>query len=93
MAGVLSRNVEHSTVGARPLVRVYSPVQMRTLMDEAGFLTPLEHFSLATPGSGSCHTTSLRRHPSAGRFLSLEQSHSTVTTERQREQASTNAYY
>jgi ubiquinone/menaquinone biosynthesis C-methylase UbiE len=37
MAGVLSRNVEHSTIGARPLVRVYSPRQVRRALRAAGF--------------------------------------------------------
>jgi len=37
MAGVLSRNVEHSTIGARPLVRVYSPRQLRRALRGAGF--------------------------------------------------------
>jgi ubiquinone/menaquinone biosynthesis C-methylase UbiE len=37
MAGVLSRNVEFSQVGARPLVRVYSPRQVRRALRAAGF--------------------------------------------------------
>jgi len=37
MAGVLSRGVEYSTTDARPLVRVYSPRQVRRLMRGAGF--------------------------------------------------------
>lgn len=37
MEGVLSRNVERSSIGARPLVRVYTPRQMRALMELAGF--------------------------------------------------------
>jgi ubiquinone/menaquinone biosynthesis C-methylase UbiE len=37
MAGVLSRNVECSSIAARPLVRVYSPREMRALMRAAGF--------------------------------------------------------
>jgi SAM-dependent methyltransferase len=37
MAGVLSRNVEFSTIGARPLVRVYSPRQVRRALRAAGF--------------------------------------------------------
>ncbi|HEX7291847.1 MAG TPA: methyltransferase domain-containing protein [Conexibacter sp.] len=37
MAGVLSRNVEHSSIGARPLVRVYSPRQTRRALRAAGF--------------------------------------------------------
>jgi ubiquinone/menaquinone biosynthesis C-methylase UbiE len=38
MAGVLSRGVERSSIGARPLVRVYSPVEVRRLMQQAGFV-------------------------------------------------------
>jgi len=38
MAGVLSRGVEYSSIGARPLVRVYSPKQLQTLMKRAGFV-------------------------------------------------------
>ena len=37
MAGVLSRGVEYSSIHARPLVRVYSPKHMRTLMQSSGF--------------------------------------------------------
>jgi ubiquinone/menaquinone biosynthesis C-methylase UbiE len=47
MEGVLSRGVEYSSIGARPLVRVYSPKQMRHLMTEAGFAgasTTVRHF-------------------------------------------------
>jgi ubiquinone/menaquinone biosynthesis C-methylase UbiE len=47
MAGVLSRGVEVSSVGARPLVRVYSPRQMRRLLTSAGFTsvaTTVRHF-------------------------------------------------
>jgi ubiquinone/menaquinone biosynthesis C-methylase UbiE len=36
MEAVLS-HVEHSTVGARPLVRVYTPRQTRRLLEDAGF--------------------------------------------------------
>jgi len=39
MEGVLSRGVEFSSIGARPLVRVYSPREMRGLMEAAGFAT------------------------------------------------------
>jgi ubiquinone/menaquinone biosynthesis C-methylase UbiE len=49
MAGVLSRGVEVSSVGARPLVRVYSPRQMRRLMTEAGFAdvsTTVRHYQV-----------------------------------------------
>jgi hypothetical protein len=38
MAGVLSRVVEYSSIGARPLVRVYSARQLRELMARAGFV-------------------------------------------------------
>jgi ubiquinone/menaquinone biosynthesis C-methylase UbiE len=47
MEGVLSSSVEYSSVGARPLVRVYSPRQMRRLLREAGFegvSTRVRHF-------------------------------------------------
>jgi ubiquinone/menaquinone biosynthesis C-methylase UbiE len=47
MEGVLSRGVEVSSVGARPLVRVYSPRQMRRLLREAGFssvTTSVRHY-------------------------------------------------
>jgi ubiquinone/menaquinone biosynthesis C-methylase UbiE len=47
MEGVLSRNVEFSRVGARPLVRVYSPRQLRQLIRHAGFAevrTEVRHF-------------------------------------------------
>jgi ubiquinone/menaquinone biosynthesis C-methylase UbiE len=37
MSGVLSRGVERSSIGARPLVRVYSPRQLRDMMRAAGF--------------------------------------------------------
>jgi ubiquinone/menaquinone biosynthesis C-methylase UbiE len=37
MEGVLSRGVERSSIGARPLVRVYSPRKVRRLMRQAGF--------------------------------------------------------
>ncbi len=47
MAGVLSRGVEYSSIGARPLVNVYSPKQARTMLEEAGFAgvsTAVRHF-------------------------------------------------
>jgi ubiquinone/menaquinone biosynthesis C-methylase UbiE len=47
MAGVLSRNVERSSIDARPLVRVYSPRRMRALLRDAGFedvSTTVRHF-------------------------------------------------
>jgi ubiquinone/menaquinone biosynthesis C-methylase UbiE len=37
MAGVLSTNVERTSIGARPLVRVYSPSQVRRMLLAAGF--------------------------------------------------------
>jgi ubiquinone/menaquinone biosynthesis C-methylase UbiE len=37
MAGVLSRNVERTSIGARPLVRVYSARQLRGMLMAAGF--------------------------------------------------------
>lgn len=37
MEGVLSRGVERSSIGARPLVRVYSPRQLRRMLRAAGF--------------------------------------------------------
>lgn len=37
MAGVLSAGVEVSSIGARPLVKVYSPRQTRAMMRRAGF--------------------------------------------------------
>lgn len=37
MTGVLSTTVERTSVGARPLVRVYSPRQVREMLEQAGF--------------------------------------------------------
>lgn len=37
MAGVLSSGVEYSTIGARPLVNVYTPRQLGEMLREAGF--------------------------------------------------------
>jgi ubiquinone/menaquinone biosynthesis C-methylase UbiE len=47
MKGVLARGVERSSIGAQPLVRVYSPRQVRRLLREAGFdrvSTQVRHF-------------------------------------------------
>jgi ubiquinone/menaquinone biosynthesis C-methylase UbiE len=47
MRGVLARWVEHSTAGARPLVRVYTPRATRRMMQSAGFTdvtTVVRHF-------------------------------------------------
>jgi ubiquinone/menaquinone biosynthesis C-methylase UbiE len=52
MEGVLS-HVEHSTSGARPLVRVYSPRQTRRHLREAGFTavtTQVRHFHARDTG-------------------------------------------
>lgn len=49
MAGVLSRNVEWSSIGARPLVRVYSGRQLRAMLRDAGFgnvHTAVRHFKV-----------------------------------------------
>jgi ubiquinone/menaquinone biosynthesis C-methylase UbiE len=48
MSAVLSGGVEHSSTGARPLVRVYSPRQVRNLLRTAGFEqveTIVRHFN------------------------------------------------
>ena len=37
MEGVLSRGVERSSIGARPLVRAYTPRQVKALLTTAGF--------------------------------------------------------
>jgi ubiquinone/menaquinone biosynthesis C-methylase UbiE len=39
MGGVLSRGVERSSISARPLVRVYTPGQVRRMMRRAGFVS------------------------------------------------------
>jgi ubiquinone/menaquinone biosynthesis C-methylase UbiE len=47
MAGVLSTSVEHTSIGARPLVNVYSPKQVRAILSDAGFsriTTSVDHF-------------------------------------------------
>jgi ubiquinone/menaquinone biosynthesis C-methylase UbiE len=47
MAAVLSSNVERSSTGGRPLVRVYEPPQVRRLLEAAGFEqveTTVRHF-------------------------------------------------
>lgn len=47
MAGVLSRRVEQTSIGARPLVRVYSPRQARGLVRDTGFAgvrSAIHHF-------------------------------------------------
>jgi ubiquinone/menaquinone biosynthesis C-methylase UbiE len=45
--GVASRLVEHTTIGARPLVRFYTPRMLRAMLAEAGFhdvRTDVRHF-------------------------------------------------
>jgi ubiquinone/menaquinone biosynthesis C-methylase UbiE len=47
MDGVLASGVEYSSIGARPLVRAYSPRQVRRMLTEAGFErveTEVRHF-------------------------------------------------
>src|SRR4051812_23933717 len=47
MEGVLAGSVEYSSIGARPLVRVYSPRKFRRLMVDVGFTdvsTTVRHF-------------------------------------------------
>ncbi|HSZ15134.1 MAG TPA: class I SAM-dependent methyltransferase [Solirubrobacteraceae bacterium] len=49
MTGVLSRGVERSSIGARPLARVYSPRQLRAMLRDAGFVdvrTTVRHFNV-----------------------------------------------
>jgi ubiquinone/menaquinone biosynthesis C-methylase UbiE len=38
MEGVLARRVERTSIGARPLVRVYGPSQLRRMLIDAGFI-------------------------------------------------------
>lgn len=38
MTGVLARSVERTSIGARPLVRVYSPRQLRRMLADASFV-------------------------------------------------------
>jgi ubiquinone/menaquinone biosynthesis C-methylase UbiE len=38
MEGVLARNVERTSIDARPLVRVYSPSRLRRMLADAGFI-------------------------------------------------------
>jgi len=49
MGGVLSRGVEQSSIGARPLVRVYSSPELRRMLRDAGFReihTTVRHFNV-----------------------------------------------
>jgi ubiquinone/menaquinone biosynthesis C-methylase UbiE len=43
MAGVLSRGVEYSSIGARPLVNVYSPTTLQRMLRAAGFTRVQAH--------------------------------------------------
>lgn len=48
MTGVLATEVEYSSIGARPLVRVLSPRQVRRMLQEAGFTavdSQVRHFA------------------------------------------------
>ncbi len=48
LEGVASRIVEHTTVDARPLVRFYTPRQLRRMLTAAGFVdvrTEIRHFN------------------------------------------------
>jgi ubiquinone/menaquinone biosynthesis C-methylase UbiE len=50
MSGVLSSGVEHSEVGARPLVNVYSPRRLRAMLEAAAFrevATTVRHYNLS----------------------------------------------
>jgi len=49
MAGVLSAGVEVSSIGARPLVKVYTPRQARQMLERAGFVdvrTEIHHLQI-----------------------------------------------
>lgn len=50
MAGVLSRGVEYSSIDARPLVRVYSAAQVRSMLRAAGFVNVEAHPRHFNPG-------------------------------------------
>lgn len=70
MEGVLSRGVEVSSVGARPLVRVYSAPQLRRLLSDAGFSsvrTAVRHFQ----AEDTSLTAALARRASALRRRDL----------------------
>jgi ubiquinone/menaquinone biosynthesis C-methylase UbiE len=50
MAAVLSEGVEHSSIRARPLVRVYSPGEVKRMLIEVGFVdvsSHVRHFALS----------------------------------------------
>jgi ubiquinone/menaquinone biosynthesis C-methylase UbiE len=47
LEGVMSETVEHTSVGARPLVHAYAPREVRSMLDDAGFAdthTFVRHF-------------------------------------------------
>lgn len=49
MAGVLSASVERTSVNARPLVRVYTPRQLRAMLQAAGYtdvMVAVRHFNV-----------------------------------------------
>jgi ubiquinone/menaquinone biosynthesis C-methylase UbiE len=59
MSRVMSRGVEYTSIGARPLVRVYSPRQAAALLTRAGFSevdARVRHFNVSdTPVSHALH--------------------------------------
>jgi ubiquinone/menaquinone biosynthesis C-methylase UbiE len=59
MAGVLSRGVEYSSIGARPLVNVYSPSTLKRMLRQAGFTrveARVRHFNVSdTPITSILH--------------------------------------
>ena len=67
MEGVMGRGVEYSTIGARPLVRVYSPKEMRRHLEATGLedvRAAVRHFKASdTPVTAALEqrVTALRR--------------------------------
>jgi ubiquinone/menaquinone biosynthesis C-methylase UbiE len=71
MEGVLSSGVEVSSIGARPLVRVYSPGRLRRMLRDAGFAeasTEVRHFN----PSDTFITASLERRGRLRRRATLD---------------------
>jgi ubiquinone/menaquinone biosynthesis C-methylase UbiE len=72
MAGVLSANVEVSSVGARPLVRAYRPGQVRRMLEAAGFegvTAGVRHFR---PEDTFISDIAIRRFPRLGNDAALD---------------------
>lgn len=68
MAGVLSRGVERTSIGARPLVRVYSRRQLRKMLSAAGFRdvhTTVRHFNVDDTPLSAWAASHVERVPSA----------------------------